>query len=576
MIWWLSQPSRARSERLAIAELEERHGWLRGVKWEVRQEARLAADFEIEHLGRSIAMTITFPSFFPDVPPQVCPREEVRLSGHQYGSGGELCLEYRPDNWDPAYTGAMMIESAHRLLSGETPSEGVTAVVDTAHRVTTAQEVRSAKYRFMLSPDARIGLESLPEFILVSFEMSERYEAGHWLAVPRRFGEEIAPLWSCGPETPQNRRRTGYVVRLPDELQDRVRPTYDFLVTLGSVASYEALAGIVASSIEENVFLIECGGDIHVMSLAPGDGRRYVYQYQLINLPDAERRLAAGYDRLARASIAIVGCGSVGSKIAATLARAGIGRFVLVDGDILYPGNLVRNDLDWGAVGLNKPDAVSQRIHDIGPAIVVETRRVLLGGQESSAATDAALVAIGKCDVIIDATADGQIFNLCGAVARNEKKIMVWGEVLAGGIGGLVMRLRPEGDPVPHAARRQIMDWCTDHGRSFPHAAEAGYGLAPEEGSLPLIADDAAVSLVAAHMARYAIDSLMRDDSAFPQSAYAIGFEREWIFDGPFDTWPIALREEGCWGSQKDDDLNGEFAALAAELFPTVQVDHTL
>ncbi|MBM7406376.1 MULTISPECIES: ThiF family adenylyltransferase [Sphingomonas] len=573
MIWWLSQPSRARSERLAIAELEERYGWLSGVKWEVREEARLAADFEIEHLGQAVAMTITFPSFFPDVPPQVRPREEIWLSGHQYGVGGELCLEYRPDNWEPTYTGAMMIESAHRLLIGETPSEGVVAEVDTAHRVTTAQEIRNAKYRFMLPAAARDGLNGLPLFAPVPFEMSERYEAGHWLAVPRRFGEEKAPLWSCDSDTPRNRRRMGFAFRLPDGFRDTIRSSYDFLEALGSVAGYEALAAILASSPEEAAFLIECGGDVHVMSLAPGDGKRPMYQYRLVNLPDAERRLANEYHRLAGASVAIVGCGSVGSKIGASLARAGVGRFVLVDGDILYPGNLVRNDLDWGSVGLNKPDAVSKRIRDIRPSTVVETRRVLLGGQESSAATDAALVAVGKCDVIIDATAEGQIFNLCGAVARNERKIMVWGEVFAGGIGGLVMRLRPDVDPVPHAARRQIMDWCTDHGRPPPQGDQVQYGLALNEGSSPLIADDADVGLVAGHMARYAIDSLLRPESVFPQSAYAIGFQRDWIFDGPFDTWPIELRPEGCWGPQKDDDLSGELAALAAELFPDAQTD---
>lgn len=553
--------------------MEERHGWLREVRWEVKGEARLAADFEIEHLGRMIAMTITFASFFPDVPPQICPREEVWLSGHQYGIGGELCLEYRPDNWDPAYTGAMMIESAHRLLTGEAPSEGIVAEVATAHRVTTAQDVRNAKYRFMLAPDARVGLNSLPLFAPIPFEMSERYEAGHWLAVPRRFGEDGAPLWSCAPNVPRDRCRTGYVIRLPEGFQNRIRSTYDFLETLGSVAGYETLAAVVASSAKEVAFLIECGGDVNVMSLEPGDGKRFLYVYRLVTLPENGRRLADGYNRLAEASVAVVGCGSVGSKIAATLARAGVGRFVLVDGDIMYPGNLVRNDLDWGSVGLNKPDAVSKRIRDIAPSTVVETRRVLLGGQESSAATDAALVAIGGCDVIVDATADGQIFNLCGAVARNEKKVMVWGEVFAGGIGGLVMRLRPECDPVPHAARRQIMDWCTDHGRPAPQGVEVQYGLALGGDSPPLIADDAVVGLVAAHMARYVIDSLARIESVFPHSAYAIGFQREWIFDGPFDTWPIDLRSDGGWGPLKDDDLDGELAALTAELFPAAAAD---
>lgn len=573
MIWWLSQPSRARSERLAVAELSQRHEWLRDVKWEVVGEARLSADFGIEHLGKVIPMTMIFPSFFPDTPPQVKPREEIWLSGHQYGVGGELCLEYRPDNWEPTYTGAMMIESAYRLITGEAPSPGITADVETAHRSTPAQDVRNAKYRFLLTPDARAALTGLPLFVPVAFELSERFEAGHWLALPRRFGDPTMPDWSCGPEVPKNRIRHGYVLRLPTSLRGRIDPGYEFLDALAGSAGDASFESAVRSSGEELALLVECGGDVHVMSLGPGEGKRGVCSYRTVAIPGDERRQTAEYDRLVVASVAIVGCGSVGSKIASSLARAGVGNFVLVDGDMLHPGNLVRNDLDWRYVGLDKPDAVARRIKEIRPSAIVAKRRILLGGQESAAATDAALVAIGKCDLIVDATADGQVFNLCGAVARRERKPMVWGEVLAGGVGGLMMRLRPDVEPVPHAARRQVMDWCTDHGRPPPEGAELRYGFAQGADAPPLIADDTEVGLVAAYMARFCIDVLSRSESIFPRSAYAVGFRAEWIFDAPFDTWPIDFHAEGIWGPEKDDDLDGELAALAAELFPQALPD---
>ena len=41
----------------------------------------------------------------------------------------------------------------------------------------------------------------------------------------------------------------------------------------------------------------------------------------------------------------------MGSKLAASLARSGVRRFVLVEEDVLLPENLVRNDLDWRDVG---------------------------------------------------------------------------------------------------------------------------------------------------------------------------------------------------------------------------------
>lgn len=47
-------------------------------------------------------------------------------------------------------------------------------------------------------------------------------------------------------------------------------------------------------------------------------------------------------DRLAEASVAVFGLGGVGSFAAEALARAGIGRLVLVDGDVVDVTNLNR------------------------------------------------------------------------------------------------------------------------------------------------------------------------------------------------------------------------------------------
>ncbi|MCT4372027.1 ThiF family adenylyltransferase [Yangia mangrovi] len=40
---------------------------------------------------------------------------------------------------------------------------------------------------------------------------------------------------------------------------------------------------------------------------------------------------------LADKSVGIVGCGSVGSKVAASLCRTGVGKFLLIDEDIFFP-----------------------------------------------------------------------------------------------------------------------------------------------------------------------------------------------------------------------------------------------
>ena len=387
-------------------------------------------------------MTIVYPSFFPDMPPLVMPQGDERLSGHQYGAGGELCLEYRSDNWDPAYTGAMMIESAHRLLEGEEPSEGTQAEVESAHVATLRQDVRGAKLRFLVPPSLAAALENLEPLRPVALEISDNYEKKHWISVPRRLGPDDAPLWTSDPDVPLYHRRSGFALKLDPAFKGRIKDDWEVVEAIVQSAGDEELTALLADAVDQAVLLIVCAGDIHLMWVPAGSGKRAVIGYVTVPMPNHAARLPDDYERLAEVAVAIVGCGSVGSKVAASLARAGVGRFVLVDGDLCLPGNLVRNDLDWRSVGLNKPDAVAGRIADLRASTTSSCRRLALGGQESAALTDAVLVEIGKCDLIIDATADPQAFNLCAAVARNECKTLLWGEVFAGGIGGLVARAR--------------------------------------------------------------------------------------------------------------------------------------
>lgn len=569
MIWWASHPSRARSERSGIAALEERSSWLFGVTWRLSPEARLTVDFDIDRLGERVPLTMTYPNFFPEMPPQVTSRDGVRLSGHQYGASGELCLERRPDNWDPSDTGAMMIESAHRLLVGEAPAPGIVNEVASAHRTTVGQDVRRDKFRFVMSAAARSALSGLPEYSFFDFEVAEHLTCGHWVGFPRKVSEGDKVYWDAGAGLPAFRPRTGVFVRMAAGLDHHVKADFSFLRTLTDLSKREDLTTRMDGSTDEIVFLIECAGVFRLLSVASGSGERTVFDYKTVPVPtSAGGRLPSEYSRLSAASVAIVGCGSVGSKIAASLARSEVGRFVLVDGDLLFSDNLVRNDLDWRSVGLNKPDAVEERIRSVNPAASVTTRRIDLGGQESSGATDAALVAIGGCDVIIDATADAQVFNLCAAVARTERKTMVWGEVFAGGIGGFVARLRPDVEPVPHAARRQILDWCERQGTPPPVGTADQYGLSLPGGVPPLVADDADVTIMAAHMTRMVVDAIARDQSLFPQAVYFIGLKPGWIFGAPFETWPVDLIREGEWRPESDVNVEEELGAMIREFFP--------
>ena len=544
------RPARALEEKATIGELALANDWLSEVHWSFAGDLRLSVSFTIHYAQTSAMLVMEYPAFFPDLPPQIKPASKQVLSGHQYGSGGELCLEWRTDNWHPDITGAMMIESAFRLLSGEAPVEGEQQTVPDAHHVSIGQEVRSSHFRLVLPPEVKAKLDTTSPGAIHSLHIAEHKRAGCWIAQVERIGAKDAAVLSANLPADWA-RRTGSCIRLPDgasipsnlsELIDAVR----------TVDGDEKLITDIEAGSNEHPVLLNNGAKIEMRTAASWSGERKVISYKTIAAPPFQHRLIE-HKSLASAKVGIVGCGSVGSKVAISLARTGVANFVLVDGDLFFDENLVRNGLDCRASGLHKTDALEAAIKEVSPVAVVAKCNVGLGAQTSSTFMETAIAALEVCDILIDATGDAAGFNILGGIAQRSKTPMLFAEVYGGGIGGLVCRLRPEHEPTPRAARDQIEAWCKAKGVAAPMPNETSYASNDEEGA-PLIADDSAVSAIAAHLTAMAVDVLEEsDDSRFPFPAYMVGLAEGWIFSTPFETFPIELHSEGAWGPTKED-----------------------
>lgn len=289
-----------------------------------------------------------------------------------------------------------------------------------------------------------------------------------------------------------------------------------------------------------------------------------MFPYRTVLDVSQGRRLHEQLEIIRDKKIGIVGCGSLGSKIAVHLARSEAGSFLLIDDDIFFEKNLCRNELSVSDIGFHKARALRARLISVNPNLSIETRQIRLGGQESSATIVSAMQQLAECDLIVDATADPGAFNILAAVCKKQKIPVVWGSVFAGGIGGIIGRALPNIDPEPLDARQQIKRWCNSQG---VEAIQAGNDNAPYEAQgedgQPEIATDADVSIIAAHIARFAIDTLSQPRlSTFPYSAYAIGFSQNWIFTAPFDTRPISYINQKQWTSdleKADPDELAEF-----------------
>lgn len=510
---------------------------------------------------------MTYPSTFPDSPPMVQPRDGRRLSGHQYGSGGELCLEFRPDNWASSVTGAMMIESAYRLLSGERPPENESGIVRSVHQTSIGRENRGENTRFILDDRAAKVLTQLPVDVPTAITVWDRLTKPTWVACLMSVGEGAA-LWSQnGPQPSHSSVAHGFVIRTERKVDRFAKSPKDFVEAL-STEFPDLMAQFPKSPFDGFVLLGDQDRWI-ALNLFPYEGKQHVFGYKLIVAPNTSGRLPDDHHILTQKRIAIVGCGSVGSKIAGMLARSGVRSFTLVDDDLFFEANLVRNDLDAEAIGQHKGDALAARLRNLVANTEISVRRIALGQQESAGSTESVMEELAKADLLIDATADARAFNLAAAVARRHSKPMVWCEVFAGGIGGIVARVRPGLDPIPAQARSQIRSWCDSHNKPWIATAGATYEV-ERDNAPPLIANDADVSVIAAHASRFALDVLTREKSAFPCSAYAIGLAAEWIFQAPFDTWPIDLQQDGEWGGAQKRASPEELKELIASLFSKV------
>ena len=80
--------------------------------------------------------------------------------------------------------------------------------------------------------------------------------------------------------------------------------------------------------------------------------------------------------KFSSATVAICGLGGLGSNIAISLARAGIGKLILIDFDKVDITNLHRQQYKASQIGMDKTDALSENLKEIAPYIGIESHTV--------------------------------------------------------------------------------------------------------------------------------------------------------------------------------------------------------
>lgn len=109
----------------------------------------------------------------------------------------------------------------------------------------------------------------------------------------------------------------------------------------------------------------------------------------------------------AKKSVAIIGCGAIGSHIADLLFRSGVHRITLIDPERLRPGNIIRHLADNSLVGLPKTVAVKAELNALG----IDASEVQLRIGRVTEPADA-LRLVTTHDLVVDTTADARATEL--------------------------------------------------------------------------------------------------------------------------------------------------------------------
>ena len=103
-------------------------------------------------------------------------------------------------------------------------------------------------------------------------------------------------------------------------------------------------------------------------------------------------------EKLARARVAVIGLGGVGSFALEALVRSGVGALELVDNDVVSLTNLNRQLLALhSTLGLPKAEVAAQRARDINPAVAIRTWPIFVTAENVSK------LPLENCDYIVDA-----------------------------------------------------------------------------------------------------------------------------------------------------------------------------
>lgn len=114
-------------------------------------------------------------------------------------------------------------------------------------------------------------------------------------------------------------------------------------------------------------------------------------------------------EKFLSATVAVCGLGGLGSHIAIALARAGVGKLILIDFDKVDITNLHRQAYKANQIGEYKTDALRDNLLEIAPYIALETHNVRITEENAKGILEDTDIV---CEAFDDAECKAMLTNL--------------------------------------------------------------------------------------------------------------------------------------------------------------------
>lgn len=145
-------------------------------------------------------------------------------------------------------------------------------------------------------------------------------------------------------------------------------------------------------------------------------------------------------DRVRSKTVLVVGCGGLGGYLCQCLARFGVGKIIVADGDVFTQSNLNRQLFaDASSLGRNKAVVAEERLRLINSEVEVCAHPMMLDGHNADSLLDG-------CDVAVDCLDSAAARLVLAQAAERAGIVLVHGAVQ--GYYGQVANVYPGDDMI--------------------------------------------------------------------------------------------------------------------------------